>query len=110
MVVKSKRVLEHVTELDEVFTVLRKHRLRLNASKCSFGIRSEKFLGYMITYEGIEVNPDQIKAIHNLHSPRNPKEVKRLTRTTVALNRFISQSANRCRPFFQLLHKWKDFT
>ena len=110
MVVKSKKVYEHLGDLDEVFTVLRKHRLRLNVSKSSLGVGSGKFLGYMITHRGIEVNPDQIKAIHNLHPPRNPKEVQRLTWMMAALNRFISRSADQCRPFFQLLHKWKDFT
>ena len=50
MVVKSKKVSKDLANLDEVFTVLRKHRLRLNASKCSFGVGSEKFLGYMITH------------------------------------------------------------
>ena len=69
MVVKSKKVYEHLGDLDEVFTVLRKHRLRLNVSKCSLGVGSGKFLGYMITHRGIEVNPDQIKDIHNLHPP-----------------------------------------
>ena len=58
MVVKSKKVSKHLGDLNEVFVVLRKHRLRLNASKCSFGVGSGKFLGYMITYRGIEVNPD----------------------------------------------------
>ena len=110
MVVKSKKVYEHLGDLDEVFTVLRKHRLRLNVSKCSLGVGSGKFLGYMITHRGIEVNPDQIKDIHNLHPPRNPKEVQRLTWIMAALNRFISRSTDQCRPFFRLLHKWKDFT
>ena len=70
---------------------------------------SGKFLGYMVTHRGIEVNPDQIKAINSLRSPRNPKEVQKLTGLMAALNRFISRSAERCRPFFLLLHKWKEF-
>ena len=49
MVVKSKQVVKHLVDLGEVFSMLREHRLRLNASKCSFGVSSEKFLGYMIT-------------------------------------------------------------
>ena len=81
----------------------------MNASKCSFGVGSGKFLGYMVTYRGIEVNPDQIKAINDLQPPRNPKEVQKLTGMMAALNRFISRSADRCRPFFLLLHKWKEF-
>ena len=82
---------------------------RLNASKCSFGVRSGKFLGYMVTHRGIEVNPDQIKTINNLRSPRNPKEVQKLTGMDTTLNRFISWSADRCRPFFLLINKWKGF-
>ena len=75
MVVKSKMVSEHLGDLRAIFEVLRNYKLRLNASKCSFGVRSDKFLGYMVTHRRIEVNSDQIKAINNLRSPRNPKEV-----------------------------------
>ena len=87
MVVKSKVVSEHVGDLRNIFEILRRHKLRLNASKCSFDVGSGKFLGYMVTHRGIEVNPNHINAI----------------------NRFISQSADKCRPLFQLLHKWKGF-
>ena len=62
-----------------------------------------------MTHRGIEVNPDQIRAIHSLQPPRNPKEVQKLTGMIVALNRFISCSVDRCRPFFLLLNKWKGF-
>ena len=109
MVVKSKVASGHVEDLTNVFEVLRKHKLRLNASKCSFGVGSGKFLGYMVTHRGIEVNPDQIKAINGLRAPQNLKEVQKLTEMTATLNRFISKSADRCRPFFLLLHKWKGF-
>ena len=109
MVVKSKLVSEHVRDLGDVFEILRKYRLRLNTSKCSFGVGSEKFLGYMVTHRGIEVSPDQIRAIHSMQPPRNPKEVQKLTGMIAALNRFISRSADRCRPFFLLLNKWRGF-
>ena len=69
MVVKSKVVSEHLGDLGRTLNVLRKHKLRLNASKCFFGIGSGKFLGYMVTHRGIEVNPDQIKAINDLKPP-----------------------------------------
>ena len=49
MVVKSKVVPEHVGDLENIFETLRKHKLGLNASKCSFGVGSSKFLGYMVT-------------------------------------------------------------
>ena len=105
MVVKSKVVSDHLGDLGDIFDVLRRHKLHLNASKCSFGVGSGKFLGYMVTHRGIEVNPDQIKAINNLKPLRNAKEVQKLTGMIAALNRFISKSANRCRPFYLLINK-----
>ena len=91
MVVKSKQEVWHVKDLWEVFEVLRKHRLSLNAEKCAFGVGAGKFLGYLITNRGIEVNPDQIEAVKRLRSPSNPKEVQLLTGMLAALNRFISK-------------------
>ena len=71
MVVKSKAKYEHVNDLRNIFRILRRHKQRLNASKYSFSVGSGKFLAYMVTHRGIEVNPDQIKAINNLQlSPK----------------------------------------
>ena len=109
MVVKSKIPSEHIGDLTNIFKILKEHKLCLNASKCSFGVGSSKFLGYMVIHQGIEVNPDHIKVINNLQPPRNPKEVQKLTGMTTALNWFIFRSTDRCRPFFLLMSKWKGF-
>lgn len=66
MAFKTKKKVEHVPNLVEAFGILRQHKLRLNVDKCVFGVGSRKFLGYMITTGGIEINPDQIKAIQLL--------------------------------------------
>ena len=66
MLVKSKVESEHVNDLGNIFDILRRHKLQLNTSKCSFGVGSGKFLGYMVTHHEIEVNLDHIKAINNL--------------------------------------------
>ena len=102
-------VSEHLGDLRIIFEILRNYKLRLNASKCSFGVGSGKFLSYWITHRGIEVKPDQNKAINNLRAPRNLKEVQKLTEMAAALNRFISWSADRCRHVFLLINKWKGF-
>ena len=57
----------------------------------------------------MEVNLDQIKAINDLKPPQNAKEVQKLIGMITALNRFISKSANRCKPFYLLINKWKGF-
>ena len=90
MVVKSKVESEHINGIGDIFEILRRHKLCLNATKCSFGVGSGKFLGYMVTHCGIEVDPNHIRAIHDLQPPRNPKEVQKFIGMTTALNRFIS--------------------
>jgi hypothetical protein len=75
MVVKSKFSQNHLEDLTETFRILRLHKLKLNASKCVFRVGSGKFLGFMVSHRGIEVNPDQIKAIQKLRAPQSHKEV-----------------------------------
>ena len=83
--------------------------MRLNAENCVFGVGVGKFLGYLITNWGIEINPDQIDVVRPLNPPSNPKEVQKSTGMLAALNRFISKFVDRCRPFYQLLKKWRGF-
>ena len=92
-----------------MFDVVRQHKLRLNADKCVFGVEDGKFLGYLITNQGIEVNPNQIENVKRLKPPSNPKEVQLLTGMLAALNRFISKFINLCYPFYLLLKKGKGF-
>ena len=58
MMIKSKVASKHIRDLEEAFSMLKMHKLWLNASKCSFGVSLGKFLGFMITHRGIEVNLD----------------------------------------------------
>ncbi|XP_028124264.1 uncharacterized protein LOC114321279 [Camellia sinensis] len=103
MVVKSKREADHLTDLAEMFAILKQHKLRLNVSKYAFGVGLEKFMGFLVTNRGIEANPFQIKAIQELKLPNLAKDMLHLADMTAALDRFISQSSDRCRPFFQAL-------
>ena len=107
MVVKSKRESQHTEDLRGLFEILRRHKLRLNTEKCTFNVGAGKFLGYLISIQGIEANPDQINVVNRLIPSSNPKEVQMLIGMLAALNRFISKFADRCRPFYQLLKKWK---
>jgi hypothetical protein len=63
MLVKSKEENRHLDNLGETFKTLRKYQMKLNPSKCAFGVYSGKFLGFMVLQRGIEANPDKIKAI-----------------------------------------------
>ena len=63
MLVKSLGEEKHLDDLQETFDILRQYNIKLNPSKCAFGVSSGKFLGFMVSYRGIEANPDKIQAI-----------------------------------------------
>ncbi|KAL5844861.1 hypothetical protein ACOSQ4_010819 [Xanthoceras sorbifolium] len=91
------------------FDIIDKYGMKLNPTKCSFGVSSGKFLGYLVTKRGVEANPDQIQSIMNLRSPKSIKDVQKLTGRLATLNRFISKSSEKCKPFFYALKKSKSF-
>ncbi|KAJ9564818.1 hypothetical protein OSB04_000784 [Centaurea solstitialis] len=73
-------------------------------------VKSErKFLGYLVTQRGIEASLEQVKAITEIQSPRNVKEVQKLTGCVAALTRFISRSSDKCHLFYNVLRKNQGF-
>ena len=84
--------------------------MKLNPSKCAFGVSSGKFLGFMVSHRGIEANPDKIQAILDMKPPQNTKEIQSLTGRVAALNRFVSKATDKCLPFFKILKKAFEWT
>ena len=110
MLVKSKEKDGHLDDLRETFETLRKYQMKLNPSKCAFGVYLGKFLGFMVSQRGIVANPYKIKAILEMQPPKTTKEVQRLTGRVAALNRFMSRSTDKCLPFFKTLKKAFEWT
>ncbi|XP_074336467.1 uncharacterized protein LOC141673611 [Apium graveolens] len=110
MLVKSKVTTDHIKHLMEMFNILRRFRMKLNPQKCVFGVESGKFLGFIVNHRGIEANPAKIKALLDMKSPTNVKQVQSLTGRIAALNRFVSKSSDRCKEFFKAIRlAGKDF-
>ena len=105
MLVKIKDEVNHLDDLKETFNTLRKYNMKLNPTKCVFAITLGKLLGFMVSQMGIEANPDKVKAIIEIKSPKTVKEVQSLTGKVAALNKFISRATNKCIPFFKVLKK-----
>ncbi|CAL1388457.1 unnamed protein product [Linum trigynum] len=95
LIVKTKMGNSHLEDLRETFEALRKHSLRLNPLKCVFGAEAGKFLGFMITKRGIEVDPKHITAVQQLRAPRSAVEIQSLNGKIAALGRFIPRSADK---------------
>ena len=110
MLVKSKKAKSHLDDLRETFDTLRKYQMRLNPTKCVFGVSLGKVLGFMVSRRGIEANPEKVRAILDMTSLRSVKEVRRLTGQIAALNKFVSRAIDKCLPFFKTLKQAFQWT
>ena len=77
--------------------------MKLNPSKCAFGVVSGKFLGFMVSQRGIKANLEKVRAILDMTLPKIFKEVQKLIRKIATLNRFVSKVTDKCLPFFKTL-------
>ena len=89
----------------KLFERLRKYRLRLNPAKCTFGVKSGKLLGFIVSQKGIEVDPEKVKVILEMLESRTEKQVRGLLGRLNYIARFISQLTAICEPLFKLLRK-----
>ncbi|XP_072060156.1 uncharacterized protein [Arachis hypogaea] len=98
MVAKTTQERSHCDDLKEIFEQIRSYNMRLNLEKCAFGVQGGKFLGFMLTSRGIEVNPEKCEAILNMASPKTMKELGSCHRdredTTASILRQQSHATN----------------
>ena len=75
IIIKTKKKITLLCDLEETFSNLRRYRMKLNPEKCTFGVPAGKLLGFLVSSRGIEVNPSKIRAIENMKLPRCLKDV-----------------------------------
>ena len=92
-----------------MITNIRRFRWKLNPEKCVFGVPSRKLLGFIVSYRGIEANPEKLKDIFKMNSLTALKDVQKLTGCMAALSRFVSRLGERAMPFYKLLKKQDKF-
>ena len=87
MLVKSPQITDHVWDLEEAFSTLRRHQMKLNLTKCAFGVTSEKFFDFFMSQRRIEINLKKIKVIIIIKYPTFKKEIQQLNGRIAALSR-----------------------
>ena len=75
VIMKSRDRADHLAALQRFFERIRRFRLRLNPKKCTFGVTSGKLLGHIVSERGIEVDPENIRAILDMPAPRTEREI-----------------------------------
>jgi len=90
MITKSESEAEHILNLKKLFERLRKFKLKLNPAKCTFGVKSGKLLGFIVSQKGIEVYLDKMRALIEMPTPNTEKEVRGFLGRLNYIARFIS--------------------
>jgi RNase adaptor protein for sRNA GlmZ degradation len=91
IIVKSEEEEEHCQNMRKLFERLRRYQLKLNLVKCSFKVKSRKMLGFVVSSQGIEVDPDKVKVIQAMPTPKTEKEVREFLGRLNYIAQFISQ-------------------
>ena len=92
-----------------MFDNLRTYDIKLNPEKCVFGIPAGKLLGFIVSSRGIEANPSKIRALSQLATPTDLKQIQKLTGCMAALSRFISRLGEKALPLYRLLRRTEHF-
>ncbi|XP_042400975.1 uncharacterized protein LOC121991009 [Zingiber officinale] len=109
ILIKSLRDADLYADIEETCQMLRAYEIKLNPSKCFFGGKGEKFLGYIVTERGIEANPSKVRALQDMSPPRSLKEAQHLTGHITALSQFISKSVDWSLPLLKILCRATKF-
>jgi hypothetical protein len=110
IVVKTRKADDLVSDLRIAFGCLRANRVKLNPEKCVFGVPRGMLLGYIVSQQGIEANPEKVAALERMGSIRDLKGVQKVLGCLAALSRFISRLGEKGLPLYRLLKKHKRFS
>jgi len=105
ILIASKSVNEHLIHLEAVFIRLREYNVKLKLSKCQFGQFETKYLGHIITGEGVKIDTEKFKAIENFPAPTTVLELQSFIGLATYYARFIPHFADSLEPLFRLLKK-----
>ena len=113
MIMKSKDREGHIINLRKFFERIKKHQLRFNSQKCTFGVTVRKLLSFLVSDRRIEVDPSKIKAILEMPPPKSEIEIRGFLGRLQYINRFIAKLTSTYESIFKLLRKnepyaWSD--
>ena len=109
IVVKSRRREDRVKVLRKVFERYKLFKLRMNPSKCAFGVFVGKFLGFLVHSRGIDVDSAKAVAIETMKPPATIKELISFLGKVSYIRRFIHGLASITSTFTKLLKKGQGF-
>ena len=109
VVIKTRHVETLIDDLCLTFDNLRVYDIKLNPEKCVFGVPAGKLPGFIVSNRGIEANTTKIRALSQLATPTDLKQVQKLAGCMAALRRFISRLGEKALPLYRLRRRTDHF-
>jgi hypothetical protein len=108
MVITTRKEESLNSDLAETFDNLNRYKLKLNPTKCSFGVSAGQLLGFLVSVREIEANPEKIQAILTMGKPTKLHDIEKLVGRVASLGRFVAQLGEKVLPFYALMKKSDD--
>ena len=109
IVIFAASIEEHADRAKRLFAHLEAAGLRLQTEKCAFLSTKIKYLGHIITENGVSPGLDKVKAVQNVLIPKNPRNIRELLALVEYYRKFIAEFAARTKPLSDLLKKRREF-
>ncbi|XP_051141733.1 uncharacterized protein LOC127258782 [Andrographis paniculata] len=111
VIIKFTDFDSHLVDLKNAFIRMKQYNLKMNPTKCAFGVSAGNFLGFLVHEKGIEIDANKAKAVLTMRSPQLVKQVQSFLEKVNYLRRFISNAAGKLKPITKLLrNKATDFS
>jgi hypothetical protein len=108
IVITTRKEESLISDLQETFDNLNRYKLKLNPTKCSFGMSAGQLLGFLVSARGIEANSEKIQAILTMEKPAKLHDIQKLAGRVAALSRFVARLGEKALPFYALIKKSDD--
>jgi hypothetical protein len=105
VVITTREEATLIVDLQETFDNLDRYKLKLNPTKCSFGVPAGQLLEFLVSARGIEANPEKIQEILTMEKPAKLHEIQQLAGRVASLSRFVARLGEKSLPFYALMKK-----
>ncbi|KAK1678208.1 hypothetical protein QYE76_039056 [Lolium multiflorum] len=109
VIITTKQGSSLIDDFKETFDNLDKFCLKVNPTKCSFGVPAGELLGFLVSAREIEANPEKIQAIIMMRKPTKLKEIQQLTGRVATLSRFVVRLGEKALLFYALIKQGEKF-
>jgi len=109
IIVFSRSFKDHINHLEQIFKILEQAGITLARHKCTFGAQTVKFLGHIVSTNGIKMNPAKVDAVQAYPQPKTRKELRKFLGVVNFYHHFIDKIGEKAAPLYELCSTKRRF-